>query len=100
VIATVLADGSDRGEAERAVATTESSTVALDPELAAAGVVPALRIAECRVSNEEALREPEELEAVRRLRTELAGLPPAEAAAELRARIEASGSNRELLGLT
>jgi transcription termination factor Rho len=99
VIATVLADGSDRGEAERAVATTESSTIALDPELAAAGVVPALRIAECRVSNEEELREPEELEAVRRLRTELAGLSPAEAAAELRARIEASQSNRELLGL-
>jgi transcription termination factor Rho len=99
VIATVLTDGSDPGEAERAVATTESSSIALDPELAAAGIVPALRIAECRVSNEEELREPEELEAVRRLRTELSGLSPAEAAAELRARIEASQSNAELLGL-
>ena len=42
VIATVLADGSDEGEAERAVATTESSLIVLDPELAAAGIRPAL----------------------------------------------------------
>ena len=40
VIATVLADGRDEGEAERAVITTESSLIALDPELAAAGVTP------------------------------------------------------------
>ena len=43
VLATVLEDGPDEGEAERAVITTESSLIALDPELAAAGVIPALR---------------------------------------------------------
>ena len=37
VVATVLADGTDEGEAERAVLTTESSLITLDPELAAAG---------------------------------------------------------------
>ena len=40
VIATVLADARDEGEAERAVITTESSLIVLDPELAAAGVTP------------------------------------------------------------
>ena len=42
VIATALADGSDEGDAERAVITTESALVTLDPELAAAGVTPAI----------------------------------------------------------
>ncbi len=42
VVATVVADAQDEGEAERAVATTESSLIVLDPELAAAGVTPAL----------------------------------------------------------
>jgi transcription termination factor Rho len=98
VIGTVLADGQDEGEAERAVITTESALVALDPELAAAGVVPALRAGECRVSNEEEIRDAAELEAARRLRSLLADLDPPEAAALLRERIEASASNAELLG--
>jgi transcription termination factor Rho len=97
VVATVLADASDEGEAERAVITTESSLITLDPELAAAGVHPALVPAECRVSNEEDIREPDELEAVRRLRATLAELEPAEAAAYLRERIEASASSADLL---
>jgi transcription termination factor Rho len=97
VVATVVAGAHDEGEAERAVATTESSVVTLDPDLAAAGVVPAIRPAECRVSNEEELRDPAELEAVRRLRSLLADLDPAEAARLLRERIEASPSNAELL---
>ncbi|HSI79254.1 MAG TPA: Rho termination factor N-terminal domain-containing protein [Solirubrobacterales bacterium] len=97
VIATVLDGGRDEGEAERAVATTESSLVTLDPELAGAGVVPALVPARCRVSNEDQLRDPGELEAVRRLRSLLADLDPREAATLLRERIEGSASNAELL---
>ena len=57
VIATVVDGAEDDGAAERAVITTESSLIALDPELAAAGVFPALRAVECRVSNEDELRE-------------------------------------------
>jgi transcription termination factor Rho len=98
VVATVLAHASDEGEAERAVITTESSLVTLDPGLAAAGVYPAIVPAECRVSNEEDLREPAELEAVRRLRSLLADLDGAEAARLLRERIEGTASNSELLG--
>lgn len=97
VIATVLDDGRDEGEAERAVATTESSLVTLDPDLAAAGVVPAIQAAQCRVSNEEHLRDASELDAARRLRSLLADLDPTEAAALLRERIEATASNAELL---
>ena len=53
--------------------------------------------AECRVSNEEELRTPPELEGVRRLRAELADLKPADAASLLRERIESSKTNPELL---
>ena len=97
VLATVLADGSDEGEAERAVLTTESSLIVLDPELAAAGVHPAIRAAETRVSNEDQLRDASELDAVRRLRGELADLRPADAAALLSERIETTSTNAELL---
>jgi transcription termination factor Rho len=97
VIATVVEGAEDDGVAERAVITTESSLIRLDPELAAAGVFPALRAGDCRVSNEDELREPEELAAVRRLRSLLADLGPAEAATLLRERIESSRTNAELL---
>jgi transcription termination factor Rho len=97
VIATVVAGAEDDGVAERAVVTTESSLIRLDPELAAAGVFPALRAGECRVSNEEELREPEELAAARRLRSLLADLAPVEAANLLRERIESSPTNADLL---
>jgi transcription termination factor Rho len=97
VVATTVADGRDEGEAERAVATTESSLVVLDPELAAAGVTPALRAGESRVSNEDQLRDADELEAARRLRSLLADLRPSDAAALLRERVEATASNSELL---
>jgi transcription termination factor Rho len=79
------------------VETTENALVRLDPELAAAGIYPALRPADCRASGEEELREPDELAAVRRLRTELIGMDRSEAAALLRERIEGSASNAELL---
>jgi transcription termination factor Rho len=97
VVASVLAGASDEGEAERAVITTESSLVTLDPQLAASGVYPALVASECRVSNEEDIREPSELEAVRRLRSLLAELDPAEAARFLRERISSTETNAELL---
>lgn len=92
VIATVFDD-----EVGEAVETTESALIALDPELAAAGVVPALDVRRTRVSGEADLREPEELEAARRMRSLLADLEPAEAARLLRERIEGSPSNAELL---
>jgi transcription termination factor Rho len=97
VVATTLADSRDEGEGERAVITTESSLITLDPELAAEGVYPALRPGECRVSNEDELRGPEELGAVRRLRSLLAELEPSQAAALLRERIEKTASSVELL---
>jgi transcription termination factor Rho len=97
VVATVVADSADEGEAERAVITTESSLVTLDPELAATGVFPALRPSECRISNEDQLRSADELDAVRRLRGLLAELEPADAARLLRERIEATATNAELL---
>lgn len=98
MLATVLAEDPD-DEAARAVTTTESSLVVLDPELAAAGITPAIRASECRVSNEDSLREPAELEAIRKLRTELADLSPRESADLLRERIETTASNAELLSL-
>ena len=98
VIATTLDGAADEGAALAAVETTENVVVQLDPELAAAGVYPALSVGETRASGEEELREPQELEAVRRLRLELAGNEPAEAADALRERIERSRSNAELLG--
>jgi transcription termination factor Rho len=98
VIATALdGSGEDDGAAFSAVATTENALITLDPELAAAGVFPALRPDECRASGEEELREAEELEAVRKLRDELTGKEPREAAEILRERIEGSQSNEELL---
>jgi transcription termination factor Rho len=97
VIATVVEGAEDDGAAERAVVTTESSLIALDAGLAAAGVFPALRAGECRISNEDQLRDPDELAAIRRLRSLLADLDPTEAANLLRERIEGSASNAELL---
>ncbi len=97
VLATVLDDARDEHQAERAVITTESSLIELDAELAAAGIVPALKPNEVRVSNEDQIREPAELEAARRLRLMLADLGPTEAAQLLRERLEGSASNAELL---
>jgi transcription termination factor Rho len=97
VIATTLDGIADEGAAREAVETTENALIRLDPELAAAGIYPALRPEDCRVSGEEALREPAELEAARELRAELAGKEPQEAAALLRERLERSRTNAELL---
>jgi transcription termination factor Rho len=97
VIGTVLEGAVDEGAALAAVETTESALVVLDPELAAADVYPALRPDQCRASDEQQLLEPDALDAVRRLRAELADKEPAEAAALLRERLEGSRTNAELL---
>jgi transcription termination factor Rho len=93
VIATVLGDD----EVAKAVETTESARIALDPELASAGVHPAIDAAGTRVSGEAELRDGAELDASRRLRSLLVDLQPRDAAAMLRERIESSASNSELL---
>jgi transcription termination factor Rho len=97
IVATTLADAPDEGAAERAVGTTESAVITLDPALAAIGVHPAIVATECRVSNEETLRDEAELEAIRRLRATLASLGSTEAAAYLRQQIDGTPSNAELL---
>ena len=97
VIATALTDAEDDGVVERALETTETSLLVLDRNLAAAGVFPAINVAACRVSGEEHLRDESELAAMRALRAELSALPVAEAAAELRKRIEGTADNAALL---
>lgn len=97
VIATVL-DSDDRGaEVREALETTENLLLRLDAGLAAKGIVPALVAADSRASGEEELREPEELEKVRRLREELGGMDPEQAARSLSEQIAATSSNAELL---
>ena len=78
------------------MATTESALVVLDPELAAAGITPAIRASDCRISNEDQIRDPAELEAARKLRSLLAN-HNAKESAELLREIEATQSNAELL---
>lgn len=88
VIATTLGEeGEDEGGIERALVTTETSRVVLDPELAAAGVYPAIDVGASRTVGEEHLRDAAEIESVRAERLELAELGPVEAAAELRKRL-------------
>jgi transcription termination factor Rho len=97
VIATVL-DSDDRGaEVREALETTENLLLRLDADLAAKGIVPALVVADCRASGEDSLREPEEMEKVRRLREELSELDPEAAAKALAEQISATASNAELL---
>lgn len=97
VIATTFAEGEDEGSAERAVSTTETALVTLDPGLAERGVVPALVFAECRAAGEEALLGPDLVAGLRALRSELADLEPGDAAARVRDLIDESASNGEAL---
>ena len=88
VIATTLGDdGEDEGGVERVLATTETSRIVLDLELAAAGVFPAIDVGASRVAGEEHIRDSEELAAVRAERLELGKLDSEEAAAEIRKRL-------------
>jgi transcription termination factor Rho len=97
VIATVL-ESDDRGaEVREALETTENLLLHLDAGLAAKGVVPALIVADSRASGETELREPDELERIRRLRDQLGGMDPEQAARSLADQIAGSSSNAELL---
>jgi transcription termination factor Rho len=97
VIATVL-ESDDRGEEIReALETTENLLLRLDAGLAAKGIVPALAVADGGASGEDELRDPEEMDKVRRLREELSGMDPEEAAQALSDQIVATASNAELL---
>ena len=80
-----------------AVRTTENATIRLDAELAAAGITPALDVGSCAVSGQESVLTASEVDAVRRLRSELTGMDPAPAAARLVELINGSSSNQELL---
>ena len=81
VIATTIDSGDD---AARAVITTENVLIGLSPDLAAQGNVP-IDASRTRASGEDRILSAEELEELRALRTELASLSPAEAAARLSA---------------
>jgi transcription termination factor Rho len=83
VVATVLSGAPGDEAVMSAVKTTENASIALDAALAAAGVVPAINAAGCAISGQEALLSEEEVESLRKLRAELAGLPPEAAAARL-----------------
>src|SRR5207248_6157762 len=80
MIATVLRGTEDGEGALEAVETTENATVSLAAELTAAGVSPPIDVQRTGAVDEELLREPDELEAVRRLREELHELDPRAAA--------------------
>jgi transcription termination factor Rho len=97
VIATVL-EADDRGsEVRQAVETTENVLVRLDADLASKGVFPPLVAQDSRASGEEQLRDAEELEKARRLRAELAGMQPEDAARALAEQVAETSSNAELL---
>jgi transcription termination factor Rho len=97
VIATVL-DSDDRGaEVREAVETTENLLLRLDAGLAAKGIFPSLVARDSRASGEDQLRDREELEKARVLRSELAEMEPEEAARALADQIAATSSNAELL---
>ena len=99
VIATVL-DTDERGPRTSARRSRRPRTrcCASTPSWPRTGSSPRCWSAESRVSGEEELRSPEELEAARALRSELAEMDPADAARALGERIEGSKSNSELLG--
>ena len=97
VIATVLDSDDGGAEVRDALVTTENVLLRLDEELASRGIVPSLLIGECRITGEDKLRSPEEIEAARALREELSDMDPAGAARELGERIERTSSNAELL---
>ena len=86
VIATTVEGGSDEGEAERAVATTENVVIPSTPTSRGRASTRPLDPSESHASNEESLRGEDELAEARALRAKLAALNPEEAAEELRSR--------------
>lgn len=97
VIGVVLTDGGLGEEVERAVATTENTSIELSAKLAEEGILPAFATIRPSVGGEELLREGDVLAAARRLRAELQLLPAADAASRLAERIRSTESNDALL---
>ncbi len=97
VIATVLTGTPGDEDVLTAVRTTENSTIKLDAALAMAGVVPAIDPAACVSSGTESLLGESEVEAMRKLRGELAGIETAAAAARVAELLKDSESNQQLL---
>ncbi|MDQ3573232.1 MAG: hypothetical protein M3383_10315 [Actinomycetota bacterium] len=97
VVATTLAAADDEGSAERAVATTETSVVSLDPTLAEEGITPALRFAECRAVGDDRLLPEAELDGLRHLRATLRDQTPPDAATFMREKLDEFPANSELL---
>jgi transcription termination factor Rho len=97
VIATVLWGTPKDQEVFDAVKTTENASVKLDAGLAAMRVTPAINIAGCFVVGEESILDEDQMEALRRLRSELGSLEPATAAARLADLIGGTDSNEEVL---
>jgi transcription termination factor Rho len=98
VIATVLSGTDDGTGALDALDTTQNATIALDPELVAAGVFPPIDLQRSNATGEESLRDPDELERVRALRSALQDADRAEAIEQLAERLRSSDSNADLLG--
>jgi transcription termination factor Rho len=97
MIATVLRGTEDGERVIEAVETTENASIVLDPELAGAGVVPAIDVERTQAVGEDQVRAEPELGAVSRLREELRGVEPRSAAEALAERLRNSSSNAELL---
>lgn len=97
VIATALWGSSGDEAVLDAVRTTENVTVRLNGELAATGVSPALDVSGCASSGQESVLSAAEIEAVRKLRSELAAMEPAAAAARIAELVSGSADNQELL---
>jgi transcription termination factor Rho len=97
VIGTVLSGADEGSGAIEALETTQNATIALDPALVAAGVFPPIDLTRTEVTGEDALRDADELEGVRALRSELAAAEPAAAIEQLSERLRATSSNAELL---
>ena len=100
VVATILTEtGSALDDAIfEEFAGTGNMEIHLRQDLAVAGLFPAIDVFRSGTRREEMLVPPERLAAVRALRAGLAGLSPADALADLLARIRATDSNDDLLG--
>lgn len=97
VIATALWGAPGDQEVIDAVRTTENSTIKLSSELAAAGVFPSLEVAGCEVAGEGSVLSENEVAAVAKLRSELAGLDAIPAAERLAELIRETPDNAALL---
>ena len=99
VVATILTEtGSALDDAIfEEFAGTGNMEIHLRQDLASAGLFPAIDVFRSGTRREEMLVPPARLAAVRALRASLAGLSPADALADLLARIRATDSNDDLL---